>query len=101
VASLSAQKPKDRPAKAPSVSAGTQKAPKGPAPNGAPRLNKKGGERLPRTPVDRFNRMTPEDRQRALEKLPPERRKKFEEQLKHYNSLTPAERREERSRYQA
>ena len=27
--------------------------------------------------------------------------KKFEEQLKHYNSLTPAERREERSRYQA
>ena len=92
VASLAAQKPKDRPA---------QKAPKGPAPNGAPRLNKKGGERLPRTPVDRFNRMTPEERQRALEKLPPERRKKFEEQLKHYNSLTPAERREERFRYQA
>ena len=92
VASLAAQKPKDRPA---------QKAPKGPvAKAAAPPANKK-GDRLPRTPVDKFNRMTPDERQRALEKLPPERRKKIEDQLNWYNSLTPQQRRQLRSRLQA
>ena len=94
VATLAAQKPKDRPA---------QKAPKGPVAKAAPVLpgaNKK-GDRLPRTPVDKFNRMTPDDRQKALEKLPPERRKKIEDQLNWYNSLTPQQRVQLRSRLQA
>jgi len=81
VASLAAQRPKDRPA---------QKA----VPN-------KKGDRIPRTPVDRFNRMPPEERKKALERLPPERRKRIEEQLDQYNHLTPEQRRQERLRYQA
>jgi len=52
-----------------------------------------------RTIVDRWNRMTPEERQKALAKLPPDRRKKIEEQLDNYNKMTPEERRELRSRY--
>lgn len=73
VANLAAQRPKDA----------------------APR---KKGER---TAVDRFNRMSPEERQKALAKLPPERRKRIEDRLNRYNSLTPDQRRELRYRYQA
>jgi hypothetical protein len=54
-----------------------------------------------RTAVDRFNRMSPEERQKALAKLPPERRKRIEDRLNRYNSLTPDQRRELRFRYQA
>ena len=61
----------------------------------------KKGDQIPRTPVDRFNLMSPEERKRALEKLPPERRKRIEEQLNQYNHLTPEQRRQERLRYQA
>ena len=86
VASLAAQRP-------------ALKAPRGPAEKGMPRAGKK--DRIPRTPVDRFNRMPPEDRQKALEKLPPERRKRLEDQLNQYNHLTPEQRRQERLRYQA
>jgi Protein of unknown function (DUF3106) len=89
-ATLAAQRPKDRPA---------LKAPRAPAEKGMPRAGKK--DRIPRTPVDRFNRMPPEERQKALEKLPPERRKRLEEQLDQYNHLTPEQRRQERLRYQA
>jgi hypothetical protein len=51
-----------------------------------------------RTIVDKWNRMSPEEQQKALAKLPPDRRQKIEEQLNQYKNLTPAERRELRSR---
>ena len=44
------------------------------------------------TMLDRLERMSPEERQRALEKLPPERRQRIEERLRRYESLTPEER---------
>src|SRR5262245_26492977 len=50
--------------------------------------------------VDKWNRMTPDERQKALEKLPPERRQKIEQQLNRYNNLSPEERRQLRNRYQ-
>lgn len=45
-----------------------------------------------KTPVDEFERMTPEQQQKALAKLPPERRKKVEAQLAHLRSLPPEQR---------
>lgn len=44
--------------------------------------------------------MSPEEQQKALAKLPPDRRKKFQEQLDQYKSLTPEQRRDMRSRLQ-
>jgi hypothetical protein len=82
---LAAERQKDRP------------APKAAAPK-APATPQQKGER---TAVDRFNRMPPDKRQQALAKLPPERRKKIEDQLNQYKSLTPEQRRDLRSRYQA
>ena len=50
--------------------------------------------------VDRWNRMSPEERDKALGKLPPARREHIERQLERYNNLTPEERRELRQRYE-
>ena len=45
------------------------------------------------TPIDDFMRMSPEERQKALDRLPPDRRKKVEEQLRRFNSLPEDEQR--------
>lgn len=37
--------------------------------------------------IERLNQMTPEQRKRALDKLPPERREKVEQRLENYNAL--------------
>src|SRR5438105_6592168 len=42
-----------------------------------------------KTPLDEFQRMSPEERQKALEKLPPDRAEKLRKQLKEYSQLTP------------
>ncbi|MDQ6760904.1 MAG: DUF3106 domain-containing protein [Acidobacteriota bacterium] len=39
--------------------------------------------------IDKFARMTPELRQKALAKLPPERAEKLRKQLNDYNQMTP------------
>jgi hypothetical protein len=44
------------------------------------------------TPLDRLERMTPEERRRVLDKLPPGRRMRIEEQLRRYENLPPEER---------
>jgi hypothetical protein len=62
----------------------------------APGGGKKGGNR---TIVDRWNRMSEEERQRKLAKLPPERRQRIERELQNYRSMSPEERRQLRSRY--
>ncbi len=41
--------------------------------------------------VDRLSKMPPQQRQRELEKLPPERRAKLEERLEKYDKLPPAQ----------
>jgi len=39
------------------------------------------------TPIDDFMRMSPEEQQKALNRLPADRRKKVAEQLKRFNAL--------------
>ncbi len=42
--------------------------------------------------MDRLERMSPEERRRVLDRLPPERRKLVEERLRQYSQLPPEER---------
>lgn len=42
-----------------------------------------------RAPIDEFIRMSPEERQKALANLPPERAEKLRKQLSDYNNMTP------------
>jgi hypothetical protein len=46
-----------------------------------------------KTPIDEFERMSPEQQQRALDRLPPGQRKKLQERLQQFNRL-PAEQRQ-------
>jgi Protein of unknown function (DUF3106) len=50
------------------------------------------GPRVGPAIIERWSRMTPQQRDRALAKLPPERRRKIEEQLDRYQSLSPEQR---------
>ena len=49
--------------------------------------------------IERLNRMTPEQRQRALDRLPAERRARVEERLQRLNSMPPAARERLRRQY--
>ncbi len=55
---------------------------------------RKGPVRPPRglTMVEKLNRMSPEDRQRTLDKLPPERRAQLERALERFQKLSPDQR---------
>jgi len=44
------------------------------------------------TPIEDFERMSPDEQKKALAKLPPERRQKIEEQLQTLKNLTPEQR---------
>ena len=50
--------------------------------------------------LDRLNRMTPEQLERFLGSLPPERRNRIERRLERYRELPPEERERLRNRYQ-
>ena len=50
--------------------------------------------------LEKWDRMSTEQRQRSLEKLPPERRKQVESLLDHFNQLPPGEQRRLRQRYE-
>ncbi|MDX2151068.1 MAG: DUF3106 domain-containing protein [Bryobacteraceae bacterium] len=50
--------------------------------------------------IERWQRLTPEERQRALDRLPPERRRMIEERLREYNSLSDEERERLADRYE-
>lgn len=41
--------------------------------------------------IERYNSMTPSQRERVLERLPPDRRREFEGRVERYNSLSPEE----------
>lgn len=43
-----------------------------------------------KTPIDEFQRMSPEEQRRALDRLPPQQREKLQERLQQFNQL-PAE----------
>ncbi|MDP2999508.1 MAG: DUF3106 domain-containing protein [Bryobacterales bacterium] len=50
--------------------------------------------------VERFERMTPQQRQRFLGKLPPERKQQFEDRLDRYERMTPEQRQQVREQYE-
>jgi hypothetical protein len=50
--------------------------------------------RPPRNAIERLARMTPEQRRRALRKLPPKRRQQLEQRLEKYKRLSPEQRRQ-------
>lgn len=49
----------------------------------------KGRQARPMRQVEKFSRMTPEERKRVIERLPPERQKEVERNLESYQKLTP------------
>ena len=50
--------------------------------------------------VERLVKMNPEERKKALQKLPPERRKQLEERLRQYDRLTPEQKAKLYGQYQ-
>ena len=54
---------------------------------------------LRETPIERWIRMPPAERQRALARLPPERRRQIQERIRQYQLLSPEERQALRQRY--
>src|SRR6266478_6044420 len=66
---------------------GHAKGPKGIAAPGAAN-NKKANRNI----VVKWNRMTPQERDKALAKLPPGQRDKIQQQLNRFNNLTPQQR---------
>jgi hypothetical protein len=55
--------------------------------------------RPPKTPIDDFERMSPEQRQRGLNRLPPAQRTKLEERLQRFHQLPPEQQRALRNLY--
>jgi hypothetical protein len=53
----------------------------------------------PKTPIDEFERMSPEQQQRALNRLPPGQRQKLQEQLQRFNRLPPEQQQTLRNLY--
>jgi hypothetical protein len=49
--------------------------------------------------IERLNNMTPEQRKRALDRLPPERRERVERRLQNYNALPPEAKERLREQY--
>jgi hypothetical protein len=60
----------------------------------------KPNSREQQTPLERWNRMTPEERRQALAKLPPERRRELLQKLQQFRDLPPEQRQQLRERYQ-
>ncbi|MEX2263922.1 MAG: DUF3106 domain-containing protein [Bryobacteraceae bacterium] len=50
--------------------------------------------------IDRFNQLSPEKKRQVLKRLPPERKRLFEERLERYNRLAPEDRDRLREHYE-
>lgn len=50
--------------------------------------------------IERFERMAPDQRQRFLDRLPPERKQEFETRIARYRRMTPAQRQQVRQQYE-
>ncbi len=72
---------------------------RGPGPGGMPKGSGPGLQANPNV-FERLNRMNPQQRERALSKLPPERREKIEQGLKRYNDLPEQDRDHLRQQFQ-
>ena len=56
-------------------------------------------EKAPNTPVDEFEGMSEQERQKALNRLPPQQRKKLEERLQEFKKLPPEQQQALRNLY--
>jgi len=52
-----------------------------------------------KTPIDEFMRMSPAEREKALDRLPPQQRKRVEERLQRFNHLPPGQQQTLRNMY--
>jgi Protein of unknown function (DUF3106) len=52
-----------------------------------------------KTPIDEFLRMSPEQQQRALDRLPPEKRARLQQRLERFNQLPPQQQQALRNMY--
>jgi hypothetical protein len=52
-----------------------------------------------RTPIEEFETMSPEQRQKALERLPPEQRQRLQQRLDRFNQLPPEQQRSLKNLY--
>lgn len=71
----------------------------------APALSQQEPDRPPAqqpkpNPIDRWNRMSPEERERELAKLPPARARAIRQRIWRYNHMRPEEQEKLRRRYQ-
>lgn len=70
---------------------------------GPPPRGPKGPPHRPPPPgpaaIERFNNLPPGQRERMLERLPPERRREFEDRVERYNRLSPEEKERLQDRY--
>jgi len=84
-------------ASAPAISA--------PGRQGGPKPSKLHAEKPPKlpknvkTPIDEFMRMSPEERQKALNRLPPEQRRRLQERLEKFNQLPDGQQQTLRNMY--
>jgi hypothetical protein len=62
---------------------------------------KPAGQEVLENSIDRWNRMSPEERERELAKLPPDRARMIRQRIWQYNHLRPEEQRALRERYRA
>lgn len=74
--------------KAPKANARAQEAPRAEAKEAPPN-------------IERWNRMTPEERGQALAKLPPERRRELQQKLQEFRNLPPEQKEQLGERYRA
>jgi hypothetical protein len=77
-------------ASAAAAPARSQQEPDRPAAQAQPQAN----------PIDRWNRMSPEERERELAKLPPARARQIRQRIWWYNHMRPEEQQALRGRYQ-
>jgi hypothetical protein len=65
-----------------------------------PEPDKPSGQQLLENSIDRWNRMSPEERERELAKLPPARARLIRQRIRRYNQMNPDEQQALRERYQ-
>ncbi|MBV8845033.1 MAG: DUF3106 domain-containing protein [Bryobacterales bacterium] len=74
------------------------------APKAAKQINKQSNKQIPRSipgkQIEQLRKMSPEERQRALSNLPPERRQQVEKQLDRLDKLPPEQRQVLDQRYE-
>jgi Protein of unknown function (DUF3106) len=68
-------------------------------PRPAPPPKNQKAEKAEKTPIDEFQTMSPQERQKALDRMPPAQRKKFEERLQKFNELPPEQQRTLKNMY--